>query len=256
MNNVVIDIPQRIDGDIEDFKIDAVEEEKNFTSSRIRVCRDPEKETPVIFYTQELNRNFKNPTDQFGRRFVLKTFTPNNAMASADTALENKFGDTVLAHKERIHDYSPLTDIHSQKMNLFIDDESATYLSDVGINIDGLGEDFQGIESVEATPFMEDIAMDTERLKSELWGLQRGMKLVKDEMMKEVGDNYFGDDFEQWLSIHKISNGLVQKYLSAKEKIDKLEEQLRLASNVVFDETKTKIRLPPCIHEEAYAYIF
>ena len=58
MDNIVIDKPEKLDADIEDFKIEAVEESKNFTASPIRLCRDPESEEPVIFYTQELIRNF------------------------------------------------------------------------------------------------------------------------------------------------------------------------------------------------------
>ena len=81
---------------------------------------------PVVFYSQELNRNFKNPDDPFGKRHVIKTFTPDNAMASADTALELKFKDAILAHCKSINDYSPLTDIHSNEMDLFIDDQTAT----------------------------------------------------------------------------------------------------------------------------------
>ena len=173
MDNIIIDTPERLDNDIEDFKIDAVEDEKNFTAARLRLCRDPDTENPVIFYSQELNRNFKNPNDQFGKRHLLKTFTPSNALASADIALEHKFTDTILAHRKKIQDYSPLTDIHSNEMNLFIDDDTATYLSDVGVNVDGLGEDFQEMETVNATPFMEEVAIDAGRLKVRTWTFKK-----------------------------------------------------------------------------------
>ena len=114
MNNVIIDKPERIGRDLEDFKIDAVEDEKNFTAAKITLCRDPETESPIVFYSQELNRNFKNDVDPLGKRFLIKTFTPNNAMTAADVTLERKFGDAMLAHKRSIEDYSPLSDIHSQ----------------------------------------------------------------------------------------------------------------------------------------------
>ena len=39
MDNIVIDRPERLEEDISDFKIDAVEAEKNFTTARLRVCR-------------------------------------------------------------------------------------------------------------------------------------------------------------------------------------------------------------------------
>ena len=84
-------------------------------------------------------------------------------MASADVALERKFKDTILAHKSVITDYSPLTDIHSDAMGLFVDEDTATFLSDIGINVDGLGEDFLGIESVSATPYMEEVAVDVRK---------------------------------------------------------------------------------------------
>ena len=59
MDNIVIDRPERLEEDITDFKIDAVEAEKNFTTARLRVCRNPETDSPIIFYSQELNRNFQ-----------------------------------------------------------------------------------------------------------------------------------------------------------------------------------------------------
>jgi len=249
MDNIIIDKPERIDENISDFKIDAVEGEKNFTTARLRLCRSPESETPIVLYSQELNRNFKNPHDPFGRRYLIKTFPSENAMASADLALERKFRDTVLAHKKQIPDYSPLTDIHSANMGLFMDDETATFLSDVGVNIDGLGDDFSGIESVSATPYMEEIAGDAGKLKEELSSLKRDLIRVKEQIGSEISYQndilaFDEDEFARVLAAHRISDALVQKYLSLSERIRQIRVQLGQASEVVFSETKTRIRLP------------
>jgi len=249
MDNIVIDKPEKLDADIEDFKIDAVEESKNFTASRIRLCRDPESEEPVIFYTQELIRNFKNPHDPFGRRWVLKTFSPENAMSAADITLEHKLTDSILAHKPQIPDYSPLTDIHSNEMGLFLDEDTAIYLSDVGINVDGLGEDFSGIETIPATPFMEEIAYDAGKLKSELWTLRNELRKVQQAVLDEIGDqrelaSIPAGSFDLVLAEHHVSDLLVQKFLELKSKIQVLEVQLGQASSAVFSETVTKIHLP------------
>tara|TARA_B100001105_G_scaffold250178_1_gene238125 strand:- start:550 stop:1089 length:540 start_codon:yes stop_codon:yes gene_type:complete len=170
--NVVIDIPDRIDQDIEDFKLDAIDDEKNYTASRIKLCRDPENEKPILFYSQELSRNFKNPNDPFSKRHIIKTFTPENIEAVADVTVEHKFKDTLLAHKDFVWDYNPLSDIHSGSMNLFMDEDTAGFMEDVGIRTDGMAEDFQSLESVEATPFMEDISLDATRLKNDLKDFQ------------------------------------------------------------------------------------
>jgi len=249
MDNIVIDKPEKLDADIEDFKIDAVEESKNFTASRIRLCRDPESEEPVIFYTQELIRNFKNPHDPFGRRWVLKTFSPENAMAAADVTLERKLTDSILAHKPQIPDYSPLTDIHSNEMGLFLDEDTAVYLSDMGINVDGLGEDFSGIETVPATPFMEEVAYDAGKLKSELMELRNSLRKVQQAILDEIGDQRVltsipAESFELLLVEHHVSDGLVQKLLDLKSQISTLEVQLGQASSVVFSETVIRIHLP------------
>ena len=203
---------------------------KNFTAARLRLCRDPDTENPVIFYSQELNRNFKNPNDQFGKRHLLKTFTPSNALASADIALEHKFTDTILAHRKKIDDYSPLTDIHSNEMNLFIDDDTATYLSDVGVNVDGFGEDFQEMETVNATPFMEEVAIDAGRLKAELGYLRKELRLVKGKMAEEMNEeidllSMSEDKFNKILAMHRISDALVQRYLALLDKIRNIEAQ-------------------------------
>ena len=244
MDNIIIDRPERLEEDIADFKIDAVEAEKNFTTARLRVCRNPETESPIIFYSQELNRNFKNPSDPFGKRFLLKAFNSTNALASADIALERKFKDTILAHKSVITDYSPLTDIHSDAMGLFVDEDTATYLSDVGVNVDGLGNDFLGIESVSATPYMEEVAVDVWKLKAEKWALDREMDKVREQIKREIGIVNDSMSFEELLASHRVSDRLVQKYLSLCERIRQIQVQLGQASDVVFSETKTRIRLP------------
>jgi len=249
MDNVIIDTPARLDEDIEDFKIDAVDDEKNFTVSRVKLCREPDSDKPILFYTQKLSRNFKNPRDPFGKRQIIKAFTPSNFEAVGDTALEKKFTDTVLAHKSEIDDYSPLTDIHSQKMNLFLDEDTAVFLDDIGINVDGFSEDFQSIESVSASPFMEEIAGDAAKLKKELNEFRRDLIIVKQQMaddFKEYLDPNMAteDEFAEALSRENVPADLIKNYLKFKEKINKLESQLGEVSNAVFKETAAKIKLP------------
>jgi len=257
MDNVIINRPNKIDEDIEDFKIDAVDDEKNFTVSRIKLCRDPQSEKPILFYSQELNRNFKNNADPFNKRHIIKAFTPSNVTASADITLERKFSDTVLAHKEKIDDYSLLSDIHSHKMSMFLDDETATFLSDVGINVNGMGEDFQSIESVSATPFMENIAQDAKKLKAELNELKRSYNVLKEQMADEfseyVNPTMLSDEeFSEILAHEKVSHVLIKSYLSLTEKITKLEYQLGQVNSTVFIETSSKIKLPGLLKETSH----
>ena len=260
LDNVIIDKPERLDDDIEDFKIDACDDEKNFTTSRIKLCRDPHDEKPILFYSQELIRNFKNHADPFNKRTILKAFTPSNFTAAIDTTLERKFSDTILAHKPTIDDYSPLTDIHSQKMNLFLDEETATFMSDIGVNIDGMGQDFQSIESVPASPFMEDIAIDARKIKQELAELRRSYEILKQQMVDEFSEYVnpamvSDDEFTELLAHERVSKALVQSYLSLTEKITRLENQLGQVNSAVFNETATKIRLPGVLKETAHGIL-
>ena len=246
MKNLIVDKPERIDDDIEDFKFDAIDHRKNLTSARIRVCRDPVHLTPTIFYTQELIRNFKNIDDPMARRHIIKCFSPDKADAAADVALECKFNDAILAHRDVVDAYSPLTDIHSDEMNLFIDEESATYLSDVGIDIE--------IQSVEATPFMLEIADGTMDLKRQLADIESKLNRVKRAMVDELEidincvniDNE--DEFESLISQHRLPDELVQKYLQLMDHHHDVKAQLDQANDAVFNETKTKIKLPAMIH--------
>jgi len=257
MNNIVIDIPERIEDDIEDFKLDCVDEEKNYTASKIKLCRDPENDKPVLFYTQELARNFRDQSDPFGKRHIIKVFTPSNLTAVADSTLESKFNDTILAFKDRIHDYSPLTDIHSQKMNLFMDENTATFISDVGINVDGLGEDFQSIETVNANPYLEDLSLDAGKLKVELYELKKQLLNIKemmaDEFVNYVDPHSVSDElFDQALANEKAPQGYVQSFLSIKEQIRQIESQLGEVNFAVFAETSSKIRLPKLLEGRAH----
>jgi hypothetical protein len=260
-NNVIIDVPERIDQDIEDFKIDAIDDEKNYTASRIKLCRDPEDESPILFYSQELSRNFKNPNDPFTKRHIIKTFTADNAEAVADVTVEHKFKDTLLAHKDFVWDYNPLSDIHSGSMNLFLDETTAGFLEDIGVRTEGMAEDFQSLESVEATPFMEEVSLDSTRLKNELKDLRGRLWIVKDEMASEfdlwVDVKTLTDDaFEECLAVETVSQGLVQTYLSLKEQIDALKAKLGEVNMSVFSETKSKIKLPKIIEERSLDELF
>jgi len=248
--NVVIDRGDRLEDEIEGFKLDAVDEEKNYTAARLRLCRDPENRQPVLFYSQELSRNFKDPQDPFGKRHLIKVFTPGQFQAAADETITGKFQDTLLAHKSAIPDYSPLTDIHSTKMNLFIDEETAEFLEDVDVRVDGLSEDYQGIESVSSTPYMEDIARDASQLKRELAHLKGKYEVVKEQLAdafeeyvnpKTVSDEVFGEALARE---GKVPQKLVQSYLVLKERMQELESQLGQFQAAVFNETATKIRLP------------
>ena len=260
-NNVIIDVPERIDQDIEDFKIDAIDDEKNYTASRIKLCRDPDDESPILFYSQELSRNFKNPNDPFTKRHIIKTFTADNAEAVADVTVEHKFKDTLLAHKNFVWDYNPLSDIHSGSMNLFVDETTAGFLEDIGVRTDGMAEDFQSLGSVEATPFMEDVSLDATRLKNQLKDLTGRLWIVKDEMASEfdlwVDVKTLTDDaFDEKLVTEKVSEGLVQTYLSLKEQISQLKAKLGEVNMTVFEETKSKIKLPKIIEERSLDELF
>ena len=259
--NFIIDLPERIDDRIEDFKLGAAEDEKNYTAAKIKLCREPETDKPLLFYSQELIRNFKDPYDPFGKRHLIKVFTPSNHQAVADTSLEGKFKDTVLAHKDRIIDYSPLTDIHSHDMNLFIDEDTAQFMDDVGINVEGMGEDFQSIESVSASPFHEEVSYDAMELKKELHALEQKLSDVK-KMMADEFEEYTDpqlltdSEFNERLAKEKISSDLSQKYLILKEKIERIKSQLGELSTAVFSEVSTLIKLPKAMEVKDDLFIF
>ena len=259
--NVIIDIPERLDDQIENFKLSAAEDEKNYTTAKIKLCREPETNKPLLFYSQELIRNFKDPFDPFGKRHLIKVFTPSNHQAVADTSLESKFKDTVLAHKDRIVDYSPLTDIHSHNMNLFIDEDTAQFMDDVGINVDGMGEDFQSIESVSASPFHEEVSYDSMHLKRELRSLEIKLSDVK-RMMSDEFEEYADpqiitdEEFNERLARENISSSLTQDYLATKEQIERLKSQLGELSSAVFSEISTKIKLPKALEVNNGLYMF
>ena len=241
--------PEKLDGEIEDFRLDCLDAKENYTAARIRLTRNPVTHEPYMFYTQELTRNHRDPNDSFSGRQIIKAFTPSNIEAVADETLERKFEDTILAHKEEIPDYSPLTDIHSASMNLFLDEETATFLEDVGVQVDGLAEDFQGIESVEADPYLEDIADDAMQIKGRLAGVQSKYAQLKRRMMQEFdppvrSDTLSDEAFEQRLPQESLPHPLIQSYLELKEEMAYLQSRVGAVSKIVFSETASKIQLP------------
>lgn len=249
MDNVIIDSPERIEDDIEGFKLDCIDDESNYTAAKLKLCRDPEHHRPLVFYSQELIRPFKEEQDPFSKRHIVKVFTPSNIEAVGDETLQKKFEDSILAHKKCIPDYRPLTDIHSQKMSLFMDDDTATFLEDSGIRISGLTDDFLSIETVSATPFMEEVGEDASRLKSRLSELRSRYLLVKEQMVDEFSipcepKTLSDDAFDTMLANEKVSDRLVQTYLALKEQVQQIQSQLGEVENAIFSETAAKIKLP------------
>ena len=251
--NVIIDTPQRLDDEIEGFKLDAVDEEKNYTAARLRLCRDTQHHEPVLFYSQELSRNFKDPQDPFSRRHLIRAFVPGQIEAAADEVIGAKFQDSLLAFKSAIPDYSPLSDIHSERMSLFMDEQTAQFLEDQEVRIDGLAEDFQGIESVSATPYMENIAMDATQLKREMARLRGQLAMVKGQMTdhfeelidpKTASEDVFAEALARQT---KVPQGLVQSYMLIREQLSEVETQLGEFDAAVFSETASKIRLPRAV---------
>jgi len=256
-NNLLINTPEKIEGEIEDFKMNCLDDSKNFTVAKIKLCRDIKNDKPLLFYSQDLTRNFRGETDSYAKKQIIKVFSPANHEAIADVTLTKKFEDTVLAHRNKIRDYSPMTDISSQNMKLFMDESTAEFVSDIGINVDGLSEDFTEMESVEATPFLDDISADATRLKEELFFLKERMTVVKDQMadtFEEYSDprKLSEDEFALCLAKENIPDGLVQKYLELKEQIEGVKGQLGEVSTAVFKETASKIKLPERIKEVSF----
>lgn len=251
--NVIIDKPQRLEDEIEGFRLDAIDEEQNYTVAKLRLCRDSQNNEPILFYSQELSRNFKNPEDSFGRRHLIRAFVPGQFGAAADEAITAKFQDSLLAFKSAIPDYSPLSDIHSEKMSLFMDEETAQFLDDQEVRIDGLAEDFQGIESVSANSYMEGIAFDASQLKKELGRIKAQCAVIKGEMAdhfeepidpKTATEDVFAEALARQT---KVPQGLVQSYLLIREQMNDVEKQLGEFDAAVFSETASKIRLPKAV---------
>ena len=256
---VVIDTPERIQQDTEEFRLDCLDREKNFTLSKLKLTRDPETEEPRLFYSQQLIRNFKDDNDPLNRKMFIKAFTPSNVDAAYDTTLDQKYTDSLLAYKPVIHDYNPLSDIHSQEMRLFLDDETATFLSDSNVSINALKEDFLGIESVPATPYHVDLGYDTTKLKNELSGHISKMASLKIEMQKEFSNganlaNLNNEEFERIIANNHSSSGLSQTYLSLKDKIDSIKARIGELNEELITDTRLQVRLPR-LRSDSYAVI-
>jgi hypothetical protein len=142
-------------------------------------------------------------------------------------------------------------------MKLFMDEGTAEFVSDIGINVEGLSEDFSEMESVDATPFLDDISVDATRLKEEIFFLKERMTVVKDQMadtFEEYSDprKLSDDEFALCLARENIPDGLVQRYLELKEQIDSVNGNLKDVNTAVFKETSSKIKLPERIKEVGF----
>ena len=257
MDQLVINTQERIDDDIENFRLDRLDEKDNYTVAQVKLCRRAEDDTPLLFYSQDLSRNFRDKNDPLGAKRILKVFTPSNHEAVADETLTHKFHDTVLAFKDRIHDYSPLSDVHSNNMKLFMDEHTAQFVSDIGLNVDGLGQDFSEMESVDCTPFMEDVSVSASSLKSELELLKEKLLIIKGQIAESF-EEYLdpaaisNDEFASRMALEHVPDGLVQKYLEASEEIQSVKSKLGEVNQVVFSETSSRIKLPERIKEVNY----
>ena len=134
-----------------------------------------------------------------------------------------------------------------------MDEETAQFLEDQEVRIDGLAEDFQGIESVSASPFMEGIASDASQLKRELARLKGQCAVIKGQMADSFEEHIdpqavTEDLFAEALAREtKVPKGLVQSYLAIREQMNRVQGQLGEFNAAVFSETASKIRLPRAV---------
>jgi hypothetical protein len=175
--------------------------------------------------------------------------------ASVDETLTNKFKDTVLGFKKTVPDYAPLTDINSDTMKLFIDEDTAQFMDDVGVNIDGLGEDFTEMESVSASIFMEDISKDASKIKEELEFIESRLKNIKESIACEFEEyqnpSIMSDtDFTTRMTNENVPEKYIQEYLSLIEQRKKLKNKLGIVEREVYSETSRFIKLPQHIQEK------
>ena len=257
MNQLVINTPDRIDNDIEDFRLDRLGDKDNYTVAQVKLCRKAEEDTPLLFYSQDLSRNFREWGDPLGSKRIMKVFTPSNHEAVVDESLTHKFQDTLLAFKNRIHDYSPLSDVHSSNMKLFMDENTAQFVSDIGIQVEGLDADFSEMESVPASPFMEDVSISASSLKSELTLLKEKLLLIKEQIADSFEEyldpaSVSDDEFARRMALEHVPDGLVQRYLEVSEEIQSVKSKLGEVNQVVFSETSSRIKLPARIKEVNY----
>ena len=134
-------------------------------------------------------------------------------------------------------------------------------MDDVGINVDGMGEDFQSIESVSASPFHEEVSYDSMHLKRELRSLDIKLSEVKRKMADEFGEYadpqiITDEEFNEKLANENISSSLTQDYLSIVEQINGLKSQLGELSSAVFSEISTKIKLPKAMELKDDLFMF
>ncbi|MBC8198416.1 MAG: hypothetical protein H8E60_11100 [Candidatus Marinimicrobia bacterium] len=254
-SKLIIHTPEKIGEEIDDFKLDSFEDGNNFTSSRIKLTRDIDTDTPTLWYSQELIRNHKCPTDEFGSRQILKPFTSSNMEASVDETLTNKFKDTVLGFKKTVSDYAPLTDINSNSMKLFIDEDTAQFMDDVGVNIEGLDDDFTEMESVSASAFMEDVSKDATKIKEELSFIESRFEKIKESIAYEFEKyqnphNMSEIEFTQRMTQENIPQKYIQEYLSLNEQLKQLKHKLGIVEREVYSETSRFIKLPQYIEEK------
>lgn len=256
-SKLIIHTPEQIDSEIEDFKLDSFEDGKNYSAAKIKLTREMETDKPILWYSQELIRPHRDENDPFAKRQILKPFTSSNLEAVSDETLTQKFTDTVNAYKKDIPDYAPLTDVHSREMKVFVDEDSAQFIEDIGVSVDGLNSDFSEMESVETNPFYEDAAGSATRLKVELQNVKQKMVQVKETIADEFEEyadpkQLSDDEFASRMALEKVSNHLVQQYLSLSEELKNLKGRLGEVNREVYRETTQKIRLPKQLKESIY----
>ena len=115
------------------------------------------------------------------------------------------------------------------------------YLTDVGVDIDNVQCQFQDISSVSATPFMAKIAGDAHALKIQL-------SEIEGDMASIIGEPMSIDQLEFLISQNRIPNDQIQSFLILRKQHDKIKAELDNINNAVFNETKTKIKLPATMH--------
>jgi len=248
----------------QNFRFQAAQRRENYAVSHVSVQETPKGEA-LLCLEREISRPYRRPEERFGTFgsvYELQTYTPETFIASMQDVLNKKVDITALSFDKQIESYAPETDIHHRNQKIYVDEQAARLLGDLGISVDaGFREDFNSLESVGVIPGQMDAIDTAHLLKEEYRRLKRDFDALEAEIERTLNRGSQGLErinFRRLSTQEKLSlipTAYQAHYADLLGRMNGLWEIIYRAKREIVDENFQRMSIPDTVTADADAVV-
>ena len=142
---------------------------ENAIINKLSVVPSQNGETYLV-RSRNIQRPIHNPSDTFSHA---KLYSPTKATSESIAAVtmvvqEKKVADTVLPYERNVKEYNPESDVVSDNNVLIVDRNAADMIENIGLNMEGISNEYEGIESIAPNVYQSNLVDDIVVIKRDI----------------------------------------------------------------------------------------